>query len=65
MLDVEVMFYEVRVNFEDCSVLRFFWWFDGNLDLELEEIMMIVYLFGVVFFFSCVNFVLRKIRVDN
>lgn len=65
MLDVEVMFYQVCVNFEDYSMLCFFWWFNGNLDLELEEYMMIMYLFGVVFFFSCVNFVLKKIVVDN
>ena len=65
MSDVQAMFHQVRVNPEDRSALRFLWWPDGNLDLEPEEFMMTVHLFGAVSSPSCANFALRKTATDN
>ena len=65
MSDVEAMFHQVRVNPEDRSALRFLWWPNGNLDLEPEEFMMTVHLFGAVSSPSCANFALRKTATDN
>ena len=65
MSDVEAMFHQVRVNPEDRSALRFLWWPDGNLDLEPEEFVMTVHLFGAVSFPSCANFALKKTATDN
>ena len=63
--DVEAMFHQVRVNPEDRSALRFLWWPDGNLDLEPEEFMMTVHLFGAVSSPSCATFALKKTAKDN
>ena len=65
MSDVEAMFHQVRVNPEDRSALRFLWWPDGDLDLEPEEYMMTVHLFGAVSSPSCANFALKKTAADN
>ena len=65
MSDVEAMFHQVRVNPEDRSALPFLWWPDGNLDLEREEYMMTVHLFGAVSSPSCANFALKKTAADN
>ena len=54
-----------RVNPEDRGALRFLRWPDGNLDLEPEEFMMTVHLFGAVSSPSCANFALRKTAADN
>jgi len=38
---------------------------DGNLDLEPEEYMMTIHLFGAVSSPSCANFALKKTAIDN
>lgn len=65
MVDIEVMFYQVRVLDFDCFFFCFLWWLDGKLLCVVEEYQMIVYLFGVVFFLVCLNFVVCKIVEDN
>ena len=65
MSDVEAMFHQVRVNPKDCSALRFLWWPNGNMDLEPEELMMSVHLFGAVSSPSCANFALKRTAADN
>ena len=32
MADIEGMFHQVRVTPEDCDVLRYLWWPDGDMD---------------------------------
>ena len=65
MSDMEAMFHQVCVNPEDRNALRFLWWPDGDLDLEPEEYMMTVHLFGAVSSPSCANFALKKTVADN
>ena len=65
MSDVEATFHQVSVNPEDHSALRFLWWPNGNLDLEPEEYMMTMHLFGAVSSPSCANFALKKTAADN
>lgn len=59
------MFYQVRVKFEDCDVLCFFWWEDSDFIKGVVDYQMLVYLFGVLLFFCCVSFVFKKIVNDN
>ena len=65
MSDVEAMFHQVHVNPEDHRVLCFLWWPHENLDLEPEEFMMTVHLFGAVSCPICANFALKKTTADN
>ena len=65
MSDIESMFHQVKVRPEDCSVLLFLWWPNGNLDKDPEELMMTVHLFGGVSSPSCANFALRKTANDH
>ena len=63
--DLVAMFYQVRVSPDDWNALRFFLLPDGNMDLEPEELMMTVHLFGGVFSPSCANFALKRTASDN
>jgi len=65
MSDVEAMFHQVRVSPDDCNALSFLWWPDGNMDLEPEELMMTVHLFGGLSTPSCANFALKRTTTDN
>ena len=65
MVDIESMFYQVKVSEADCSYLCFLWWPNGNLESNLEESQMVVYLFGAASSPSCSNFALRKTAEDN
>ena len=65
MSDVESMFYQVRVQPDDRSVLHFLWWPEGNLDADPEELMMTLHLFGGISSPSCANFALRNTTSDN
>lgn len=44
MANIESMFHQVRVHPEDCDLLRFLWWPEGNVNGNLEEYRMLVYL---------------------
>ncbi|CAL9682043.1 unnamed protein product [Knipowitschia caucasica] len=65
MADIEAMFHQVRVPPEDCDLLRFLWWPDGNCERELVEYRMVVHLFGATSSPSCACFALRKCAEDN
>ena len=58
--DVEEMFLQVRVPVRDRGALRFLWWCDDNLDLNLEEYQLTVHPFGATSSPFCANFALRK-----
>ena len=60
MADVESMFYQVHVPPDQRSFLKFLWWPNGNLDVELKEYQMTVHIFGATSSPSVANFALRK-----
>ena len=64
MVDIESMFYQVRVADADSTYLCFLWWPDGTLESELEE-YQVVQLFGAASSPACSNFALRKTAEDN
>lgn len=63
--DIEGMFHQVRVSPDDCNVLRFLWWPNGDLNKEPMEYQMTVHLFGATSSPSCANFALKKTAKDN
>ncbi len=65
MTDVEAMFHQVRVPDDECDLLRFLWWPDGDMEQEVQEYQMTVHLFGATSSPSVANFALRRTAVDN
>lgn len=65
IVDIKRMFYQVYVILEDCGVLCYLWWFNGDILRELKIYQMFVYIFGVKFLLSVVGYVFRKIVKDN
>ena len=65
MADIEGMFHQVRVTPEDCDVLRYLWWPDGDMDQAPEVYRMKVHLFGGRWSPSCCSFVLQRTAEDH
>jgi hypothetical protein len=65
MADIESMFYRVRVQKEDCDMLRYLWWPNGNLNEEPVDYRMLVHIFGSLSSPSCANFALRKTALNS
>lgn len=63
--DIEGMFLQVKVDPDDCDMLRFLWWPEGDIREQPEEYQMLVHLFGATSSPSCANFALRKTADDN
>ena len=57
---IEAMFYQEHVFPPDRDVLRFFWWTEGNLDLESSIYKMLVHLFRAKSSPSCATFCLGE-----
>jgi len=53
MVDIESMFYQVRVPDYDSDLLRFLWWPEGDLGKPTEEYRITVHLFGVTLSHLC------------
>lgn len=62
--DVEQMFHQFNVEEGYRDYLRFFWWPNGNTDLEPKEYRMTVHLFGAKSSPSCCNFGLNQLASD-
>lgn len=65
MADIESMFHQVRIPEDDCDLLRFLWWPDGDCSKNLEEYKMVVHIFGATSSPSCGNFALQQCAKDN
>ncbi len=64
MADIECMFYQVRIPPEQRKFVRFLWWPNGNIELELCEYEMCAHLFGAVSSPGVANFALKKCAED-
>jgi hypothetical protein len=64
MVDVESMFHQVRVTFNDYDALRFLWWPQNDLNVEPQEFRMLVHLFCATSSPTCANFALRRTADD-
>ena len=60
MTNVEAMFYQVRVQPDNCKYLRFFLWPHGDLVKEPEEYQMLVHLFDGASSPSCATYALKR-----
>jgi hypothetical protein len=65
MAVIEAMFHQVRTPLEDCDVLRFLWWPNGDTSIITEEFQMTVHLFGGISSPSRANFALKRTAEDN
>ena len=65
MADIQGMFHQVRVHPDNIDFLRFLWWPDGNINLQLEEYRMKVHLFSAISSPRCANFALRRTADDK
>ena len=65
MADVEAMFHQVRVDPQDCDVLRYLWWPNGRLDEEPVAYRVKVHLFGGTWSPSCCIYTLRRTALDH
>ena len=59
------MFHQIQIPIEDLDLMRFFWRKNENIENELQEFRMYVYLFGAVCSPSCANFALKQIANDS
>ena len=58
------MFHQIQIFIKNRDLMRFLWWKGRNIENELQEFRMCVYLFGAVCFSSCANFALKQIAND-
>ena len=65
MEDMEAMFHQVRVKPQDCDVLRYLWWPDGDLDSEPVVYRMTVHLIGGTWSPSCCTYAMRRTAQDK
>ena len=65
MADIQSMFYQVRVTPDQCDMLRYLWWPNGDLDKDPVEYRMLVHLFGATSSPSCSNYALKRTAKDN
>ncbi|XP_071956811.1 uncharacterized protein [Antedon mediterranea] len=63
-VDIEKMFYQVKVGETDSHYLSYLWWEDGNLNMNPQEYQMVVHLFGGKSSPSS-YFALRKVAKDH
>ena len=64
MCDLEAMFHQVKVDATDRNFLRFFWWENGNVDMNPVVYRMSSHLFGATSSPGCANVALRKTADD-
>ncbi|XP_030843562.1 uncharacterized protein LOC115924830 [Strongylocentrotus purpuratus] len=65
MADIQSMFYQVKVTPDQCDMLRYLWWPEGNITKEPVAYRMLVHLFGATSSPSCSNYALKRTAKDN
>ena len=63
--DIEKMFYQVKVAKDDRDCLRYYWWSNGDLNMNPAIYRMTVHIFGAVSSPSCASFALRTTIQEN
>ena len=63
--DAEAMFHQVRVPEDQWSLLRFFWWENGDIRNLINDHEMCVHLCGGISSPSLSNYALKGTSVDN
>ena len=65
MVDVESMYYQVKVPDNQQAFLKFLWSNNGNLLEEPWDFVMCAHVFGGISSVSCSNYALRRSAVNN
>ena len=63
--DIECMFYQIRVPPKDRKYLRFYWFPDGDINMEPQEYQLTVHLFGGTWSPAVSAFCLRKAALEQ
>ena len=64
MIDIEYMFYQVRVSEEHRRFLKFLWWKDGKYENPVIDCEMNVHVFRATSSPGCSNYALKKTSLD-
>ena len=65
MVDIESMYYQVRVSEHQQSFIKFLWWDNHNIEEEPSDFAMCAHVFGGVSSASCSNYALKRSATDN
>ena len=65
MVDIESMYYQVRVSEHQQSFIKFLWWDNHNIEEEPSDFAMCAHVFGGVSSASCSNYALKRTATDN
>ena len=65
MVNMESMYYQVRVPEYQQSFIKFLWWENHNIEEEPSDFAMCAHVFGGVSSTSCSNYALKRSATDN
>ena len=65
MVNMESMYYQVRVPEYQQSFIKFLWWENHNIEEEPSDFAMCAHVFGGVLSASCSNYALKRTATDN
>ena len=65
MVDIESIYYQVRVLEFQQTFIKFLWWKNHNIEEEPSDFAMCVHVFGGVSSASCSNYELKVTATDN
>ena len=65
MVNMESMYYQVRVPEYQQSFIKFLWWENHNIEEEPSDFAMCAHVFGGVSSASCSNYALKRSATDN
>ena len=65
MVNMESMYYQVRVPEYQQSFIKFLWWENHNVEEEPSDFAMCAHVFGGVSSANCSNYALKRTAIDN